>query len=279
MTSNLACIGLDVADEDEFDRVVRTAAERGTVLGERRGSRVLRWQDDDGARLVITVDRSGDITAVTPSFAAEPGAVLASLAHADEECWTAEVTEDGEQVTALAADLEQSALLDPGARAGGPAGVVALASAVEVFADEAAFAASPASLLDPDRDERDHGDPPPQYVEHGWEWPPRMGAESFISYGVFGDAAHAEPYARLNGTVLRSRTCRNSLTGGVFHVARVRTVGFEADVCLAASEHTLPPAPGSVVAGTVYLVVDLLTLPAEDATGRRRGGLRLPWRR
>ncbi|WP_258725637.1 hypothetical protein [Cellulomonas sp. NS3] len=275
MSSNLACIGLDLTDESEFHRVVGLAAGRATVLGERDGNRILRWQDDDGARLVLVLDGSRSLVAVTPSFASEPGAVLGSLTHANEECWTAAVTEDGEQVTALAADLEQSALVGPGPAAGGRAGVVALGTDVHVLPDVAAFEASPASLLDPDRAE--HGEPPAHYAENGWPWPPRMSAESFVSYGVFGDAAQAEPFARLNGTVLRSRTCRNSLTGGVFHVARVRTVGFEADVCLAAAEHPDAPPPGSVVAGRVYLVAALETLPATQPSSRR--GSRLPWRR
>lgn len=275
MASNLACIGLDLSDESDFRRVVGLAVERAAVLGERDGNRVLRWQDDDGARLVLVLDASRSLVAVTPSFASEPGVMLGTLAHANEECWTAAVLEDGEQTTALAADLEQSALVGPGSAAGGRAGVVALATDVQVLPDVAAFEASPASLLDPDRAE--HGEPPAQYTENGWPWPPRMSVESFISYGVFGDAAQAEPFARLNGTVLRSRTCRNSLTGGVFQVARVRTVGFEADVCLAASEHPHAPAPGSVVAGRVYLVAALESLPATEPSSRR--GFRLPWRR
>lgn len=275
MASNLACIGLDVTDEEEFRRVVGLAVDRATVLGERDGNRVLRWQDDAGARLALVLDRSRTLVAVTPSFASEPGAVLASLAHANEECWTAAVTEHGEQVTALAADFEQSALLDPASRAGGRAGVVALGTDVQVLADAAAFEASPASLVSPDR--ADHGEPPTDFVENGWSWPPRMAAESFISYGVFGEASQAEPVARLNGTVLRSRTYRNSLTGGAFHVARVRTVGFETDVCLAASEHPHAPPPGSIVAGRVYLVAALESMPAAEPSTRR--GFRLPWKR
>jgi hypothetical protein len=46
-------------------------------------------------------------------------------------------------------------------------------------------------------------------------------------------------------------------TGQVFHVARVRTVGVEIDVCLPGSEHLEPPAPGAVVSGTVFMVGDL----------------------
>jgi hypothetical protein len=40
----------------------------------------------------------------------------------------------------------------------------------------------------------------------------------------------------------------------------------EVDVCIAASDHTSPPAVGGVVSGTVYLVASL----EPDATPRRR---------
>jgi len=36
-------------------------------------------------------------------------------------------------------------------------------------------------------------------------------------------------------------------------VATVSTAGFAADVCLPASEHPAPPAPGMVISGTVSL--------------------------
>src|SRR5207245_5963287 len=48
------------------------------------------------------------------------------------------------------------------------------------------------------------GAAPPHYRERGWTWPPRLGAESFISYGAFGDPAQAQPRARLFGTVLKA---------------------------------------------------------------------------
>lgn len=265
MTSNLECIGLDVSDKAALERLLRTAADDGVELGVRDGRRVVRWQDDDGARLVLVLDRANRLVALTPSFASEPGAVLASLQHANDECWTAAVMEDGSQVTALAADLEQGALLDPGAGVGGDAGVVALGRAVEVLPDAETFATSSASLLDPSRSDADGG--------------ARMGPESFIPTGMFaGDPSQVRPHGRLNGTVLRSRTCRNSLTGAEFHVARVRTVGFELDVCLAASEHRQVPPPGAVVAGMVYLVAALAAVPAPESTspGRR---FRAPWRR
>ena len=136
-----------------------------------------------------------------------------------------------------------------GAPVSGPARITALGVDVRIYPGADAFAASPASQLDPSAGQ----EPPPHYREHGWTWPPRLGAESFISYGVFDPPAQARPHARLSGTVLRAgqRVC--ALTGQPFTVATVSTAGFAADVCLAASEHPGPPAPGTIISGTVSL--------------------------
>ena len=138
-----------------------------------------------------------------------------------------------------------------GAPVSGPARITALGVDVRIYPDADAFAASPGSQLGTSGDSGE--DPPPHYREHGWTWPPRLGAESFISYGVFDPPDQARPHARLSGTVLRAgpRVC--ALTGQPFTVATVSTAGFAADVCLAASEHPDPPAPGSIISGTVSL--------------------------
>ncbi len=73
------------------------------------------------------------------------------------------------------------------------------------------------------------------------------------SYGVFGDPAQARPSARLSGTVFAAGQHVCALTGQPFTVAAVRTAGFEADLCLAASEHPDVPAPGNIISGTVCL--------------------------
>lgn len=95
---------------------------------------------------------------------------------------------------------------------------------------------------------------PPHYAERGWSSPPRLASESFISYGVFGDPGQARAHARLSGTVLNAWRSICTLTGQLFTIAAVRTVGFEADLCLAGSEHPSVPAPGNIISGTVFLV-------------------------
>ncbi len=268
VTSNVACIGFGSDDEDALRSALSRAVALADPLGARGGLRVLRWQDDLGARLVVALDESGEVASLTPSLAGEPGALLTDLVHLDEELWSARVVDEGgEQVTALVADVEQSALLDPTSPPTGRASVVALGIDVEVLADDVAFTASPSSLLAPGSEP---GEPPAHFVANGWSWPVRMATESFISHGVFSESAEAEAIAQLNGTVLAARTCRNSLTGDAFHVLRVRTAGFEADMCLSAADHPVLPGAGSVVAGTVYLVVSLADVPAPVAAPRRR---------
>jgi hypothetical protein len=122
-----------------------------------------------------------------------------------------------------------------------------------VFDDAAAFAASPASLLSPD-DQADEP-PPAHYVEQGWAWPPRIAAESFISYGVFAPPEEATPHARLADTVVAAATRRVVLTGLQFVHAVVRTVGFDAHACFPSDTSTAPL--GAIIHGTVYLVGSL----------------------
>jgi hypothetical protein len=164
-------------------------------------------------------------------------------------------------VSRLAVALEEARFLPPNGSAtapvGGVASVVALGVEVTVHADEAAFAASDASIMgDPGGD---FGEPPAEVVANGWPWPPRMSPDSFFPYGMFGDPAEAQPYAVLNGVVLDVGRRTVELTGRSFVVARVRTVDVEVDVCLPDSPQ--PPAPGNVVGGTVYLAASLPGLP------------------
>jgi hypothetical protein len=48
-----------------------------------------------------------------------------------------------------------------------------------------------------------------------------------------------------------------SLTGQPFIIAVVRTVGFEADLCLAGTEHPATPEPDNIISGTVFLVATI----------------------
>jgi hypothetical protein len=250
MASNLAAVGLAVASEEELNKLIQTMSHDFKLLGSAAGIDVWRWEDPSGARLVVST--MGDaIRAFTPSFAARPGARLSAVQAVNDDVSSAQVmaTED-EQATALTLELEQRDLVR-GARVAGEASLVAFANELTMHADAEAFAASPASLLDAGGAQ---SEPPAHFVEQGWTWPPRMGPESFISYGVFEEGDSATAFARLHGTVIASDLRTNALTGQRFVVARVRSTGFEADLCMSAAEHPEIPAPGSVIGGTVFMV-------------------------
>ncbi|MGH3176356.1 MAG: hypothetical protein ACRDPF_21150 [Streptosporangiaceae bacterium] len=250
MTSALACVGLAVSDETELQQLVTRAHRAAGQTGVFDGVHVGRWEDDSGAALVLGW-RSGELLDFIPAYTAGSGGLLADCRLINDAVAVARVVDTGgQQLTAMTFQAEQyRELRAHGEPVSGPARITALGTAVQVYPDAAAFAASPGSQLDLPAGQ----EPPPHYRERGWTWPPRLGAESFISYGVFGDPDRAGPRARLSGIVLTAAQRVCALTGQPFAVATVSTAGFAADVCLAASEHPGPPAPGSVISGTVSL--------------------------
>ena len=252
VTSALACVGLSVRDEAELSSLVTRAWRTVRETGVYAGVHVGRWQDDSGAVLILGW-RSGELVDFVPAYAAASGGLLSECRLINDSVAVAKVVDaGGQQVTAMAFEAEQyRQLCALGRRVSGPARITALGVDVQVYPDADAFAASPGSQLDPTAGPA--AGPPPHDRGQGWPGPPRLAAESFISYGVLADPAQARPHARLSGTVLKAgqRVC--ALTGQPFTVATVSTAGFAADVCLAASEHPGPPAPGSVIAGTVSL--------------------------
>jgi hypothetical protein len=214
------------------------------------GVHVGHWQDDSGAALVLGW-RGSEIFDFIPTYTAGAGGLLAECRPLNDRVAFAKVVDSGgEQLTAMTFQAEQHRHLRAlGQPFSGRARITALGVAVQVYPDAEAFAASPASQLDPPPGQ----EPPPGYLESGGIWPPRLGAESFISYGVFDDPDRAGPQALLSGVVLKAAPRVCTLTGQPFTVATVRTAGFAADVCLLASEHPAPPAPGTIISGTVSL--------------------------
>lgn len=270
MASNLSCLGLEVLDAPALERLIGQMMETAELIGRIGELAVVRWQDaGSGARCTITTN-SGQITGFLPGFSGRPGANLAGLTALGEELAAADVLDDsGELVTKMALEVEEHAWLGSGVDAGA-AHIAALGVEVEVFADTAAFDSAPASLLAPEDEEP--GEPPEAYLANGWDWPPRMAAESFISYGLFGSPEESSAHARLNAVVLSAERRRTALTGQSFIVARVRTGGFQADLCL--PDQAVVPTAGNVVAGTVFLVGSVPALLPE--LKRRR---RWPWQR
>lgn len=248
--SNFASLGFvrDPLREDELfallDRAFRVSRRLGVGLD---GAHVHRWQGEDGAVLVVEVDGDGGIVGVTPSLVGRPGVRLAALRRVSTDVVTARVLgPDGEQVSALALDLEERRFVathEPAV----DAAVVGLGGSVRAFADAASYARDDASLLRP---------PPP-----GTNPAPdavRTAAESFVPYGVLAAPEEARSRARLAGTVLAVADRRNELTDLPYRVARVRTVVGEVDVALAVPGPQ--PVVGGVLAGEVHLVGSVTAL-------------------
>ena len=264
MASNLACVGLAVPDGAELLSFVNQVIPFAERLGKAGGVDVVRWEDQSGARLVLGLTRGGDVADLLPSFAATPSARLAWIDYVSPEVASAAVVDDeGEQVTAFTIEFELNRLLrkSPAVREG-IAGVTALGVEVEVFASEEAFAASPASLLDPDGEA---GELPAEDIDGT---PLRMAPESFLSYGIF-DEDDPSAYARLAGTVLEADVRTVELTGQRFVHALVRTIGFDAHVCFPAGDGDVAPSPGAILGGTVFLVGAMARPPASERSRRR----------
>jgi len=251
--SNLGCVGLAIGSQHEFEQLVESALASAEVIGRNGGVEVRRWQDESGARLIVATE-GRRIVSVLPSFAGEPGPMISARVVAPVLSFADVLDDEGEQLTALAVALEQHALLGPEA-VRGRASLAGLGVGVKVYESEEAFTNSPDSLLAPGADP---GPAPEHAAATGIKWPPRVGGQSFISYGIFGEPAQADAYARLNGVVQRAERRSNALTGQHFIWARVSSAGFDADVCMpATADDPAVPAPGAVVGGTCYMVGSL----------------------
>lgn len=173
VASNLACVGLDVEGQDDLGRLLGAVVPKSRSLGIVAGVDVRRWEDPSGSRLVLGI-QDGQLVDLLPSFASHPGAQLAGVSALNPEVAAADVVdEEGETLTRMAVEIEERRFLsaDDEPRRG-PAAITALGVNVTLHVDEEDFASSSASLLDPAKEGQP---PPPNYVERGLKWPPRMG--------------------------------------------------------------------------------------------------------
>ena len=195
MTSALACVGLAISDGTELRQLVTWAHRAAGETGVFDGVHVGRWEDDSGAALVLGW-RSGELLDFIPAYTACSGGLLADCRLINDCVAVAKVVDtSGEQLTAMTFAAEQYRELRAlGAPVSGPARIAVFGVDVQIYPDADAFAASPGSQLDASAGQ----EAPPHYRERGWTWPPRLGAESFISYGVFDPPDQARPHARLN---------------------------------------------------------------------------------
>ena len=271
MASNMACVGLDVPDVAALNALLSDIWPQTAVVAEAGGVEVRRWEDASGARSVLAM-RDGHAERFMPSFAGTPCATLRDVFALTDEVSAADVLMDGETATRMAIELEERDLVR-GRSVAGEASIVMLGTGVEVFADEGTFMRSPASLLTPGMEPE--GEPPPDLARHRIAWPLRVAAESIMSVGLFsssfGGTATTTAEARMAGTVLTAERRTVEVTGQSFVVARVRCIGFEADLCLPAPADGSVPEPGNVIAGDVFVVG---SLRVDEAPDRSSPGLR-----
>jgi hypothetical protein len=255
VTSNLRCLGLDAESQAELEALLRGVFPTAVRVGESQdGVVACRWTDDSGARLTLGI-RDDAVADLVPSYDARPGVRVVGMSVLADEVVSADVVDaDGELLTRMACELEQWRCLGEGSVAGTVA-VTAFGIEVSVHTHEAAYATSPASLLT----REDEGRPRGADVRPDADWPMRTASESFVSYGLFSGEGDSEPhaFAHLSGVVLAGSTKLNTQTGRAFHVARVRSVLGELDVCVPVSEQPETPVPGNVVSGLVYLVASI----------------------
>jgi hypothetical protein len=253
VSSTLACAGLPVTDEQQLSALLDRIMPEVQELGRTGRKRVVRWTDPSGARLVLDVTDEG-VVDLLPSFRSGTTVLLGDLRAVNSDVAIASLLdEDGEEMTSVALALEQRRLLPRQPVARVRASLTALGVDVVVHPDAGAFESSDASLLDPDAS----GGAPPSTWERDWPWPPRVAANSLLSYGVFAEVADATAHARLAGEVLLAERRTVQATGADVVVAEVRTAGFSVTVCLEGAAHPQTPVPGNVLSGTVLLTASL----------------------
>jgi hypothetical protein len=235
VASNLACVGLAVADDDELQRLISRTVRRSRLIGRRGGVAVRRWEDPSGARLVFGM-RFGSVLEVLPSFATPRTVSLGAITDVDDEVSAATVLDgQGQPLAAVAFELEERRLLDASMRAGGTAALVALGHDVVVH------------------------DPPPG------DQAATVEASGGLAMSEQGDAT-----ARLIGVVLHGERRTNALTGQSFAVARVRAAGCQLQLCLPGTEHPGAVLPGQVVTGQVFLTAAVSGTGRHGRFGRAR---------
>jgi hypothetical protein len=260
MASNLACIGLAVNDDTEFDALISSVLPRASLLGEVDGVRVVRWEDQSGARLVLGL-ADGELKDLLPSFAAPAETWLDDISLVSDDVAAASVVDDPDHGFNITLELEERQLISASPPpAPSLASIVAFGGDVAVHANAQAFHESTRSLLDPDADPDSE---PPDDHPPDWSWPRRVGAESFLSWGAWGEPPQA--FARLAGTVTGAEVRTNTHTNQRFVAARLTiALAFNTTVCFPFADGDVCPQTGNIVEGDVLLVGSLGTAPDTD---------------
>jgi hypothetical protein len=261
-SSPAACIGLDVNDETELDTLISSVLPRASLLGEVDGLRVVRWEDQSGARLVLGL-ADGELKDLLLSFAAPAETWLDNISLVSDKVATADVVDDPDHGFSIALELEERQLISASPPPGPSlASIVAFGYDVAVHRSAQAFHESTRSLLDPNDDP--DSEPSADYPQ-GESWPRRVAHESFLSWGAWSEPPKA--FVRLAGTVTSAEVRRNTYTNQRFVAARLTiALAFATTVCFTFADDDECPQPGNIVEGDVVLVGSLGVEPHTDQT-------------
>jgi hypothetical protein len=166
VSSALACIGLAYSDGAELDRMLKSVYPDVREIGFFDDVHVGRRQDDSGAALILGLHAS-ELVDLSPVYTGTSGGLFADCRLISDFIAFAKVIDaDGHQLTAMAFEAEQyRQLADLGQRVSGPARITALGTDVTIYPDAPAFAASPASQMQPSPESASG---PPQGYDGPW---------------------------------------------------------------------------------------------------------------
>jgi hypothetical protein len=251
---HLSCVGLSVANQDDFGRLVQSAPESAHEIATTKRSRHVQWIDPSGASICLHLDRRGRLECVTPFFVAPEGLarwrVRTSAASRDPDCRhcsgaDCEVLDANGEMVARA--TVQWAIFAPyeqwlAEKRTYDLEVVAFAARATFCDSSAAFEAAQADWW---------GD------AKGPEGKPLRFAEvSFVGEGMFGtdkQGTGERAMAVLAGQV-ETATVRRPERGSTFHHVRVATLPGTIDVVADPENVKGAPASGSIAWIHAWLV-------------------------
>src|SRR6185295_14057521 len=253
MAGHFACIGIPASSAEEMNRALGPLMEAAAWADLPKGGRMGLWRDGAGVLVSFHMDRQGSIQCCTPGFDGDQRQrVRPTGIHKDHECpycdmLHVEVLGDGDamvyplalQVVDIGATRDRIPMKSPVTMK-----IAAFAEEIAVWADDAAYGASQAKE-------------------------PKFSSESLIPSGLFGPAPH--PHAMLTGHVVAASMKRHEAP--FIHMA-VRTFGGTYDVLAPVDLLPRPPAPGSVIQGSFWMVGRVVEgLQAAPPPKKKRFGL------
>jgi hypothetical protein len=262
MSGNVACIGIKVADREEFSRVLgRLAGSAVDEFAPRPDERHRRWTDPSGAAIVFHCGADG-VDCITPFFVPKAGAavwrVRSSRPAVDPEC--AHCSGADCDVLDAAGELVTRATVQwlnflPYREWLGRERTYDLE--VAAFARAARFCADLAEFDEAQKAWWGDGKSEPGKRET------RLAAESFLPTGMFepaGGPLSRRATALVCGRVESAETLENAATHVRFRHAVVRSIFGRVDV-VAPDDGNAPPAAGAIALIQAWLVGRPVPLP------------------